>query len=435
MSLNETHDPELRSWVSSANIAGSDFPIQNLPFASLRKANSEDAFQIAVAIGDYALDLSVLHATGIASSQALDACQSGTLNALMSLGHEAWSELRLHLSRLLREGSAHQAELERCLLPLSDVEYAVPATIGDYTDFFTSIHHATNVGKLFRRENPILPNYEWVPIGYHGRSSSIVVSGQSIRRPIGQLKPPNSDTPVVEPCKRLDYELEVGIFVGKGNPQGEPIAIEQAENHIFGLCLLNDWSARDIQIWENQPLGPFLAKNFASTISPWVVTMEALAPFRAPFSRDAGRAQPLPYLESESNRLAGGIDMALEVQIQTSAMREKGLAPQRISQSNLTDSFWTVAQLVTHHTVNGCNLKSGDLLGTGTMSGATEGSEGALIEITRGGTRPLELANGQTREFLEDGDTVMLTARCERNGYVGVGFGAAEGTVSPARTS
>ncbi len=434
MSLNETHDPELRSWVSSANAAGSDFPIQNLPFASLRKTDSEDAFQIAVAIGDYALDLSALHATGIASLRALAACQSGTLNALMALGHEAWSELRLHLSRMLREGSAHRAELERCLLPLPDVEYAVPATIGDYTDFFTSIHHATTVGKLFRRENPVLPNYEWVPIAYHGRSSSIVVSGRTIRRPIGQLKPPNSDAPVVEPCKRLDYELEVGIFVGKGNPQGEPIAIEQAENHIFGLCLLNDWSARDIQIWENQPLGPFLAKNFASTISPWVVTMEALAPFRAPFSRDTDRAQPLPYLDSESNRLAGGIDMALEVQIQTSAMRENGLAPQRISQSNLTDSFWTVAQLVTHHTVNGCNLKSGDLLGSGTMSGATEGSEGALIEITRGGTRPLELANGQTREFLEDGDTVMLAARCERDGYAGVGFGTAEGTVSPAKT-
>ena len=311
----------------------------------------------------------------------------------------------------------------------------MPAVIGDYTDFYASIHHATNVGRLFRPDNPLLPNYQWVPIGYHGRSSSIRVAPQDFHRPLGQTRAAEQDEPHVGPCQRLDYELEVGAFVGAGNPLGEPVPLSRAEDHVFGLCLLNDWSARDVQAWEYQPLGPFLAKSFATTISPWVVTLEALAPFRAPWERAQGHPQPLPYLSSEPNREHGAIDMKLEVFLQTASMRDQQLAPERLSAGNFADSYWTVAQMLTHHTMNGCNLQPGDLLGSGTMSGAGPGSQGALIEITQGGKVPYELTNGETRTFLEDGDTVVMRASCAREGFVGIGFGEVVGTVLPCRTA
>lgn len=430
--MNATHDPALRSWVTSANVSNADFPIQNLPFAVLRRAGYDERFRPAVAIGDHALDLQALHATRLAPSRGLDACQEETLNRLMGEGSAMWSALRADLSALLAEGSEHEAAVRTCLIPLGEVEYRVPAHIGDYTDFYTSIHHATNIGRLFRPNDPLLPNYRWVPIGYHGRSSSIGVSGQTFLRPRGQLKPPGVEQPEVAPSRRLDYELEIGIFIGRGNALGEPVDIDDAESHVFGLCLLNDWSARDIQAWEYQPLGPFLAKSFATTISPWIVTMEALAPFRAPWQRAVGEPQALPYLSSERNSAAGAIDMELEALLQSAVMRKSRTAPESLSRSNFTDAYWTVAQMVAHHTVNGCNLQPGDLFGSGTMSGSLEGSQGALIEITRGGAEPIRLDNGEERTFLEDGDAVILRAHCEREGTVGIGFGEAVGTVLPA---
>jgi len=430
--LNETHDPSLQSWVAAANEPDAAFPIQNLPFAVLKRVAREEPYRAAVAIGDQALDLQALRNVAIAPSSALDACQQPTLNRFMGLGRQARSDLRSDLSRLLAVGSAHREQLEPCLIPLAEVEYALPAAVGDYTDFYTSIHHAINIGRLFRPDNPLLPNYHWVPIGYHGRSSSIVVSGAGVRRPRGQLKPAGPEAPAVSACKRLDYELEVGIFVGPANELGEPVEMVDAEDHLFGLGLLNDWSARDVQAWEYQPLGPFLAKSFATSISPWIVTLDALAPFRSPWRRAADDPQPLAYLSSEQNAAAGAIDMQLEVSLITESMRSEGTPPERLSKSNLTDAYWTIAQLLTHHTMNGCNLQSGDLLGSGTMSGATEGSQGALIEITEGGQRPHTLANGETRTFLEDGDEVIMTARCMRDGFRSIGFGEVRGTVLPA---
>jgi fumarylacetoacetase len=319
------------------------------------------------------------------------------------------------------------------LVPQSDAEYTVPATIGDYTDFYTSIHHATNIGKLFRPDNPLLPNYQWVPIGYHGRSSSIDVSGQMIHRPKGQLKPPTEDTPSVGPCKRLDYELEVGIYIGEGNELGSSISIENAEDHVFGLCIFNDWSARDIQGWEYQPLGPFLSKSFASTISPWIVTMEAMAPFRSAWDRPADHPQPLPYLSSQANSAAGAVDMNLEVLVETEKMRVESTPPSLIARSNFQESYWTVAQMVAHHSVNGCNLREGDFFGSGTQSGDSLDQAGSLMESSLGGKQAIELNNGEQRVFLEDGDAVIMRAFCEREGAIRIGFGEAIGTILPAR--
>ena len=433
MSVNQTHNPSLKSWVQSANEPSNDLPIQNLPFSVLKRSGSDEDFRIAVGIGDFALDLKALLATGTLTTPELKACQTQNLNNLIALGVDAWSRLRGDLSRLLKEDATNRQSVETCLIPLSEVEFTLPVAIGDYTDFFASIHHATNMGKLFRPDNPLLPNYEWVPIAYHGRSSSIGISGQRFPRPIGQLKSPDSDMPIVGASKRLDYELEVGIFVGPGNELGQPVYMDDAEDHVFGLCLLNDWSARDIQTWEYQPLGPFLAKSFASTISPWIVTLEALAPFRSSFVRDSDHPAPLPYLSSPANASSGAIDIELEVLIQTSQMRCNDIEPERLSRSNFKDSYWTIAQMITHHTMNGCNLRPGDLFGSGTMSGPAEGNQGALIEITRGGTVPLQLSNGEDRMFLEDGDTVTLRARCVREGVVTIGFGEAVGTVEAAK--
>jgi len=436
--LNETHNPSLRSWVTSANAVGSDFPVQNLPFAVFRRKDTLEAFHGGVAIGDQILDLAALAATGVFSDEAATAVQAGAqdkLNALMALGQPAWSALRLALSRALREGAAEQAQLAACLVPQSEAEYGVPARIGDYTDFYTSVHHASNIGALFRPDNPLLPNYKWVPIGYHGRASSIGVSGQRFLRPVGQTMPPGATQPTFAPSKRLDIELELGIFVGTGNALGEPVSMAQAEDHVFGMCLLNDWSARDIQAWEYQPLGPFLSKNFATTISPWIVTLEALAPYRIPFLRPEADPQPLPYLDSEANRQQGSLDIQLQVGLQTPKMREAGQGDTTICRTSYRHAYWTVAQMVTHHTVNGCNLQPGDLFGSGTLSGPTLDQAGALIELTTGGKNPLTLPNGESRTYLEDGDAVVIRGWCEKAGATRIGFGECVGTVLPARQS
>ncbi|MGX5172647.1 fumarylacetoacetase [Aliikangiella sp. IMCC44653] len=433
--LNFTHDPALTSWVESANQENCDFPIQNLPFAVFKRANSQEAFRGGVAIGDQVLDLAAAKNSGVFSGiaqQAIEACDAPELNQFMGMGKAVWSELRAALSKALASGSSAQADLESCLIPLNEVEYKLPCTIGDYTDFYTSIHHATAVGKLFRPDNPLLPNYKWVPIGYHGRSSSIDVSGQSFKRPKGQLKAPDADQPVVAPCKRLDYEMEVGIYMGNGNALGETISIQDAEDHVFGLCLFNDWSARDIQGWEYQPLGPFLAKNFASTVSPWIVTTEALAPFRSAWTRDESDPQPLEYLESQQNRESGGFDIQLEVQLETEKMRNSGEPASHLSLSNFRHSYWTVAQMVAHHTINGCNLKPGDMFGSGTQSGPAHEEAGSMLELSKGGKQTISLDNGETRTFLEDGDTVIMRGWCSKDGAKRIGFGEVTGTILPA---
>ena len=435
--LNETHDTALQSWVASANVAGCDFPIQNLPFGSFRRKGSNDEFVGGVAIGDQIIDLSLLAQTESLQGPAQQAALAGALpqlNGLMALGQPYWSALRLALSRGLRVGAAAQSAWAACLVPQADAELGLPARIGDYTDFYTSIYHATNIGKQFRPDNPLLPNYQWIPIGYHGRASSIVASGQSFKRPVGQTKAPDATVPTVKASARMDIELELGVFMGNGNALGEPIAMADAENHVFGLCLLNDWSARDIQPWEYQPLGPFLAKNFASHISPWVVTMEALAPYRAAFTRPEGEPQPLPYLDSDFNRASGALDIQLSFELQTAKMRAAGEQPAVVSTTNYRHAYWTMAQMVAHHTVNGCNLQPGDLLGTGTLSGPTLDQAAALIELTTGGKNPINLPNGETRTWLEDGDSVVLRGWCEKPGAARVGFGECEGTLLPART-
>ena len=433
--LNATHDPRLTSWVASANGGQTDFPIQNLPFAVFRRLGSSEAWRGGVAIGDQIVDMAAAVASGVFSGAAeapARAAGQSTLNDLMQMGPQPSSDLRQALSKALQTGSAQEAALKPCLVPQAEAEYRVPARIGDYTDFYTSVHHATNIGKQFRPDNPLLPNYKWVPIGYHGRSSSIGVSGQQFRRPRGQTMAPGADAPVFKPCARLDIELEMGVFVGQPNELGEPVGIEQAEDHIFGIVLFNDWSARDIQGWEYQPLGPFLSKNFASTISPWIVTLEALAPFRAPFAHPADDPQPLPYLSSPANAEQGALDIELEALIQTPSMRAAGTAPARLCLTNYRHAYWTAAQMVAHHTVNGCNLQPGDLLGTGTLSGPTLDSACALIELTTGGKNPVQLPGGETRTWLEDGDTVVLRGWCQRPGAARIGFGECAGTVLPA---
>lgn len=420
--INATHDPKLRSWVASANQAGSDFPIQNLPFGRFRPGGSNDAFRIGVAIGDQVLDLK---ATGLVDTD--------DMNVLLAQDPAARARLRAAISAGLAEGSDKQAAWSKALSALSAVELTLPCRIGDYTDFYTGIHHATAVGRLFRPDQPLMPNYKWVPIGYHGRASSIAVSGQRFKRPQGQTKAPDAEAPTFGPSKRLDYELELGFVIGRGNALGEPIGIADAEAHLFGVTLLNDWSARDLQAWEYQPLGPFLSKNFASTLSPWIVTMEALAPFRGKFERPVGDPQPLPYLDSPVNRASGALDITLEVWLQTARMREAGEAAVRLTRGNTAQAaYWTAAQLVTHHTVNGCNLQPGDLLGSGTLSGPKPDEAGSLLELTMGGKQALTLPNGERRTFLEDGDTLTLRGWCERDGAARIGLGEVSGTVLPA---
>lgn len=420
--INETHSPTLRSWVASANQADGDFPIQNLPFGRFRKAGSTEALRIGVAIGDQVLDL---RATGLIDTD--------DMNALMDASPAQRSALRSAISQGLAQGSAMQAAWTGALMPQAAVEMGLPCRINGYTDFYTGIYHATTVGSLFRPDNPLMPNYKWVPIGYHGRVSSIKASGQRFKRPMGQTKAPDAQAPSVGPCQRLDYELELGYLIGRGNELGEPIAIGQAEQHLFGVTLLNDWSARDIQAWEYQPLGPFLSKNFATSLSPWIVTMEALAPFRAKFERPAHDPQPLPYLDDPLNRQQGALNITLEVWLHTAKMRQAGLGPERLTRGNTAQAaYWTAAQLVAHHTVNGCNLEPGDLLGSGTLSGPNPGEAGSLLELSLGGKNPIILGNGERRTFLEDGDTLTLRGWCEGDGAVRIGLGEVSGTVLAA---
>ena len=436
-----TVNPALRSWVASANIADTSFPIQNLPFGVFRRAGTTEAARVGVAIGDCILDLPACIAAGLIDGGALAvrdaaiACASPTLNALMACGTGPRVALRAAISALLSSDAPvhHQQIAEHALVAQSAAELFLPAQIGDYTDFYASVHHATNVGAMFRPDSPLLPNYKWVPIGYHGRSSSIVVSGTSVRRPQGQRKGPDDAIPSVGPSRSLDYELELGAFVSRGNAQGETIPLQHANDHLFGFCLLNDWSARDIQSWEYQPLGPFLAKNFASTISPWVVTTEALAPFRAPLAARAdGDPAPLAYLNDPSDRALGGLAITVQVWLRTSRMRDAGEAAVRLTHSSALDLYWTFGQMLTHHASGGCNMRPGDLLGSGTISGPTRESRGCMLELTMRGAEPYTLPNGEVRRFLEDGDEVIVTAFAQCDGAVRIGFGECRGVVVKA---
>ncbi|MDP1901441.1 MAG: fumarylacetoacetase [Rubrivivax sp.] len=440
MSLTDaTHAPTLRSWVESANVPGCDFPVQNLPLARFRpaggaaEAQEEEPLRVGAAIGDQVLDLKLaaqLCPWADAMDPLLEPLAGGDLAGFMAMGQPAWKMLRAGLSAALAEGSDQGPFLETCLLPRTEARFALPCRIGDFTDFYSGIHHAVAVGRQLRPENPLLPNYKWLPIGYHGRSSSIGLGGP-VKRPQGQTRTATGE-PRFGPSRRMDYELELGLWVGQSNRLGEPVPLAQAEDHLFGVTLLNDWSARDIQAWESVPLGPFLAKNFATSVSPWVVTLEALAPFRRPFTRPAGDPPPLPYLDGEFNRAHGALDIRLEVWLRTARMREQGLAAMRLSHSNALDAYWTPAQLLAHHTSNGCNLQVGDLLGTGTLSGPAAGQGGSLLELSLGGRQPLRLPGGEERSFLEDGDTVTLRACCEAPGAVRIGLGQVSGTILPA---
>ena len=433
MTIDRTHDAALRSWVGSAN-GDPDFPIQNLPLGIVSRGG--DAPRAGVAIGDRIVDLQALLEAGLLSGEAarfVEAAAGGALNGALALGAGPRRAVRARLSELLREGAPERAKAEPCLHAAASCTLLLPVRIGDYTDFYVGIHHATHVGKLFRPDNPLMPNYKWVPIGYHGRASSVRVSGTPVRRPQGQTKAPDAAAPVFGPTRRLDYELELGIWVGPGNALGEPIAIGEAARHIAGYGLLNDWSARDIQAWEYQPLGPFLAKNFASTVSPWIVTPEALAPFRgAQPARPDGDPKPLSYLTDPADQAEGALAVELEVLLATPGLSAAGLPPHRLSLSDARHMYWTPAQLITHHTSGGCDLNPGDLLGTGTISGPDRASAGALIETTEGGKIPVRLASGETRTFLEDGDEVILTARCRREGFAPIGFGTCRAVILPA---
>ncbi|MBU6956608.1 fumarylacetoacetase [Pseudomonas sp. CVAP len=433
-----TQTTPTRSWVASAN-GHSDFPLQNLPLGVFSTKGS--APRSGVAIGEHIFDLEAALDAGLfdgAARAAVEATRGGQLNAFFDLGSGARVALRERLLELLKEGSTLRGKIEAQgakLLPLAaDCQMHLPAKINDYTDFYVGIEHAQNVGKLFRPDNPLLPNYKYVPIGYHGRASTIRPSGTDVRRPKGQTLPAGQTEPTFGPCARLDYELELGIWIGQGNEMGDSIAIGDAAEHIAGFCLLNDWSARDIQAWEYQPLGPFLSKSFITSISPWVVTAEALEPFRrAQSARSEGDPQPLPYLFDKRDQAAGAFDIELEVLLLTEAMREQNLPAHRLTLSNTQYMYWTVAQMVAHHSVNGCQLQAGDLFGSGTLSGPENGQFGSLLEITEGGKKPIELASGEVRKFLEDGDEIILRARCSRDGFASIGFGECRGKILPAR--
>jgi fumarylacetoacetase len=444
--LDETHDSTMQSWVESANLADADFPVQNLPFGVFRQHSAGARPKVGAAIGDLILDIhGWLGHTYLADEKlrlAANACAADSLNPLMALGAGPRQALRRRIHTSLREDAPASVRQTASghMVEQADVDMLLPAVVGDYTDFYASIFHATNVGKLFRPDNPLLPNYKYIPIGYHGRASSLVPTGTPIRRPSGQTRDgeadPNADPnagPNYGPTKALDYELELGFFVSEGNALGESIAVGGAEEHIFGICLVNDWSARDIQAWEYQPLGPFLAKSFATSLSPWVVTMEALAPFRAEaFARAEGDPAPLPYLFNQGDREHGGLDLWLEVSLRSARMREAGVSPMVLGRSNFRDMYWTMAQMLTHHASNGCNLRAGDLLASGTVSGADATGRGCLLELTARGKDPVTLPSGEQRKFLEDGDEVIMRGFCERDGFRRIGLGTCRGTILPA---
>ncbi|MCL4220062.1 MAG: fumarylacetoacetase [Phycisphaerales bacterium] len=447
--IDETHDPSLRSWVDSANDPDTDFPIQNLPLCAFRVDGGRPG-RVGTRIGDQLLDLAMVEdllGTPTLLHHGEDRLFESGLSGLLRQPRLAWSNVRRTLVRLLTD-RAQAEKLRPALLPECDAQLLLTHPVGDYTDFYASVYHATNVGSMFRPDNALLPNYKWLPVGYHGRASSIVPSGTPITRPRGQQSPADDGgSPTFAPCKMLDYELEIGVIIARGNDLGRPIPMSEAEHHILGLCLLNDWSARDVQKWEYQPLGPFLAKNFATTVSPYIVTMEALAPFRAPaMERPPGDPQPLGHLDCPANRSAGGFDITLEVHLASSQMRDRGLGPVRLSKGNFRDMYWTVAQMIAHHTSNGCNLQPGDLLGSGTVSGPTRDSRGCLLELTWDGDpfahpplikpgsarTPIALPTGETRTFLQDGDEVTIKGYCQRSGFRRIGFGQCRGVITPA---
>jgi fumarylacetoacetase len=434
--IDHTHDAAAASWLESANASHTDFPIQNLPFSVFRAAGTDAPFRGGVAIGDQVLDLAALARTPLLSGVALQAaraCTAPVLNDFFTMGPAAWRALRHALFALLHQDNAAHAEAVRaCLHPQSAAEHTVPARIGDYTDFYTSIHHARTISRLLDPKGDLPRNFQWIPTAYHGRVSSIGVAGQTFRRPYGQSMAEGATAPEYAPCRRLDYELELGIYVGIGNAPGERIALSRAEEHVFGICLLNDWSARDIQAWEMAPLGPFHAKNFATTVSPWIVTMDALTPYRLPWTRPAGDPQPLPYLESDAHRAAGALDIRLEVAIETERMREAVLPAKTLSRTSFSHHYWSIAQMLTHHAAGGCNLQTGDLLGSGTISGPELAEAGALMELALAGRQPVDLGNGERRSFLEDGDTIIFRGWCEREGFGRIGFGLNHGRVLAA---
>ena len=429
MPTNLTHDPSLPCWVESANVPGCDFPIQNLPFCVFSEFDDEAVPRGGIAIGDQILDMAVCADANLFGGRAADAvfaAAQSTLNELMSMDDVYVSALRAEVSAMLSgNGTAHRGiRLPRNLLrPMEGSVLYMPARIGNYTDFYASLFHATNVGSMFRPDNPLLPNYKWVPIGYHGRASSISLK-ETVVRPHGQTRGASDAAPVFGPSRQLDYELEVGAFIARGNALGDQIPIGEARSSVFGLCLVNDWSARDIQSWEYQPLGPFLSKNFATNVAPFIVTREALEPFRSPaYSRPAGDPAPLDYLSDETDQAEGAYDITLEVYLSSEAMRDAGTPPVRLSHGTFRDMYWTFAQMIAHHTSTGCDLRPGDLIASGTVSGTERDSLGSLLEITRRGTEPVTLPTGEHRQFLEDGDEVVMRAYCERDGAVRIGFG------------
>ncbi|HXJ42611.1 MAG TPA: fumarylacetoacetase [Bryobacteraceae bacterium] len=406
--IGRTHNPELHSWVESANAPDAEFPIQNLPYGTFRH-NAEERVRLGVAIGDQVLDMGA--AFGIEA-----------METVMAMPHKDRARLRLRISEFLTQRTRG---CEKFLTPLSAAVMQLPCRICDYTDFYASIDHATNVGRTFRPDNPLLPNYKWIPVAYHGRSSSIVVTGTPVRRPWGQI--PENGTPVYAPSRRLDYELEVGAFLGPGNAMGQPIPIGEAEDHLFGVCLLNDWSARDIQAWEYQPLGPFLAKNFATSISPWIVTREALEPFRrAVAPRTEGDPEVLPHLKASG----GAYGITLQVWLRSAQMREKSQEPCLVSEGDFSRLYWTFGQMIAHHTSNGCPIRAGDLIGSGTVSGPEKRNCGCLLEMTSGGAEPLELPSGEKRQFLEDGDEIILRGWCAKQGFRRIGLGECRGLIA-----
>lgn len=436
--LDSTLDPALQSWVTSANVPGADFPIQNLPFGCFYPADDKAA-RIGVAIGDLIVDLLAARDAGLLDglkADVVEACGAESLTPLFATGRAGISAVRQRISALLREGAADSARAQlvtHLLIPQAAVEMAMPADVGDYTDFYASIDHATNVGSMFRPDNPLLPNYKHVPIGYHGRASSLVVSGTPVKRPMGQTSAKPEGPPSFGASARMDYELEVGAFIAGGNAMGFPIPLSEAEQHIAGLVLVNDWSARDVQTWEYQPLGPFLAKNFATSVSPWVVTLDALEPFRVPArARAAEDPALLPYLADARNEKSGGFGITLDVYLLTAKMRAAGEKPTRISHGDFTRMYWTLGQMLTHHASNGCNLRAGDLIASGTVSGATKDSRGCMLELSWRGTEPLTLPNGETRTFLADGDEVILRGWCEKQGAVRIGLGECRGVLVAA---
>ena len=439
--LDETHDPSLLTWVAGAQAAETDFPLQNLPFGVFRH-DFEERPRVGIAIGDHVLDCLAAVRGGFfdhLGPVVRDVLQSWSLNALLALGRKEARAVRGTASRLLRadtpEGARAQAMRDAILVRADHVSMLVPAEIGDYTDFYASVFHATNVGAMFRPDNPLLPNYKYVPVGYHARASSVIASGTAVRRPWGQTRPDPDASPAFGPSRSLDYELEVGALVCGENALGEAVPLASAQERLFGLVLLNDWSARDIQSWEYQPLGPFLSKSFATTVSPWVVTLDALEPFRASaYARPAGDPAPLPYLSDAADQARGAFDISLEVWLQSSAMRNAGLSAVRLSRGQFSSMYWTLGQLVAHHTSNGCNLRPGDLLGSGTVSGAERDSRGCLLELARRGAEPVSLPSGETRAFLSDGDEVIFRGSCERKGAARIGFGECRGAVRAAST-